>query len=365
MLYSANQPLTSLLDIARNIHIESNFCIYHPNYQPFALPTKVADRFQQTPVDLQQKYLTLLLRNFLYGIYYNGSLQSTLTVNTDTKYHAYKYNLEDSSISDIDWDFYKQLHESNHGVGYFDSQWEVLRQEPDGTMAVTKGGLTLYIEPDCHLESSKKSTKVGDIVAIWMPKNRLQNGCYVAVSNVAQEQQSNPDSDLGAGRIYFNLTPSGAIALMDSLTLQLNAASIPFSFQVLHNPSAYGRYDSGVLYFELQDYPAIHTILEIVYSENQFHFQPEIPLFTKFLAPGLGLAEEPSQKFAAQESFGMNRCQIVANALLEAWQKGKNAMEERMRVINQHFTRHAIDLQRPYLNPNSQDIYIPLKLQQI
>ena len=27
----------------------------------------------------------------------------------------------------------------------------------------------------------------------------------------------------------------------------------------------------------------------------------------------------------------MNRCQIVANALLEAWQKGKNAIEERMK----------------------------------
>jgi hypothetical protein len=46
--------------------------------------------------------------------------------------------------------------------------------------------------------------------------------------------------------------------------------------------------------------------------------------------------------------------------LLEAWQKGKNAMEERMRVIDEHFARHTIDLQRPYLNPNSQDIYVPL-----
>ena len=252
------------------------------------------------------------------------------------------------------------MHASNHGIGYFDPRWQVLRKEPDGTMAVTKGGLTLYVEPDCHLKSSKKSTKVGDMVAIWMPKNRMQNGCYLAVSNVGQEQLSNPDADLGAGRIYFNFTPSGAIALMESLTLQLNAASIPFSFQVLHNPSAYGRYDSGLLYFELPDYPAIRTILQAIYLNNQSHFQPEIPLFTKFLAPGLGLAEEPTQKFAAQETFGMNRCQIVANALLEAWQKGKNAMEERMRVIDQHFARHLIDLQRPYLNPNSKDIYYPL-----
>jgi hypothetical protein len=360
MFYSPNQPLSSLFDIASNIQIESNFCIYHPNYQPFALPIKIADRFQQTPIDLQQKYLNLLLRNFIYGIYYNGSLQSTLAVNTDTNNCTSQHNLEDNSTLQIDWNFYEQLHASNHGVGYFEPKWEVLRQEPDGTMAVTKGGLTLYVEPDCHLESSKKSTKVGDMVAIWMPKNRLQNGCYMAVSNVGQEQQSNADRDLGAGRIYFNFTPSGAIALMDSLTLQFNAASIPFSFQVLHNPCAYGRYDSGVLYFELHDYPAIRTILQVVYPENQFHFQPEIPLFTKFLAPGLGLAEEPSQKFAAQESFGMNRCQIVANALLEAWQKGRNAMEERMRVIDQHFTRHTIDLRRPYLNPSSEDIYYPL-----
>jgi len=46
-----------------------------------------------------------------------------------------------------------------------------------------------------------------------------------------------------------------------------------------------------------------------------------VPLFTKLLAPGLALAEEPNQKFTAQESFGMNRCQIITNGFLEAWQK--------------------------------------------
>jgi hypothetical protein len=59
--YSINQPLTSLFDIAQNIQIESSFCIYHPNYQPFALPSKIADRFQQNSIDLQQKYLTITM----------------------------------------------------------------------------------------------------------------------------------------------------------------------------------------------------------------------------------------------------------------------------------------------------------------
>jgi hypothetical protein len=360
MLDSLTNPLlNSLLDIASNIEIKSNFCIYHPHYQPFALPAKVAERFRQNSADLQHKYLNLLLRNFLYGIYYNGSLQRSLNITTANCLR--NENLETNSILDVDWEFYEQLQTHNHGQGYFDPNWEVLTREPDGSMAVTKGGLTLYVEPDCHLKPSKKSPTVGELVAIWMPKNRLQKGCYLAVSNVGQEKQGNPDADLGIGRIYFNFTASGAIACMDGLTEQLNAANIPFTFQVLYNPLGYGRYDSGILYFERQDYPALHKILQAVYRENQSHFQGEIPLFTKFLAPGLGLAEEPTQKFAAQESFGMNRCQIVANALLEAWSKGKNAMEERMRVIDQHFSQHLIDLQRPYLNPSSEDIYQPLQ----
>ncbi|CEJ45286.1 T3SS effector HopA1 family protein [Umezakia ovalisporum] len=358
---STNSLLTTLVDIASNIEIQSNFCIYHPHYQPFALPNKVADRFQQNSADLQHKYLTLLLRNFLYGIYYNGSLQSTLAVNIPTANCWRHQHLETYSILDVDWEFYEQLQTSNHGKGYFDPNWQVLSLEPDGSMAVTKGGLTVYVEPDCHLKSNEKSAKVGESVAIWMPKNRLQKGCYLAVSNVGQGKQGNPDADLGTVRIYFNFTSSGAIACMNRLTQQLNASNIAFTFQVLYNPAAYRRYDSGILYFECQDYPAIRKILQAIYTEYQSHFQAETPLFTKFLAPGLSLAEEPTQKFVAQETFGMNRCQIVANALLEAWQKGKNAMEERMKVIDKHFAKHLIDLQRPYLNPSSEDIYQPLK----
>jgi len=362
MLYCPTNTLqTSLLDIAKNININAKFCISHPDYQPFALPVQVAQRFQQNAPALQHKYLTLLVRNFLYGIYYNGSLKTTLALDNETTNYWGHQNLETHSLLDVDWGFYEQLHTSNHGKGYFDPSWRVLSREPDGTMAVIKGGLTLYIEPDCHLKPSKKSPKVGELVAIWMPKNRLQKGCYLAVSNVGQEKHTHPDGNLGTGRIYFNFTSSGAIACMDGLTQQLNAAHIPFTFQVLYHPAAYGRYDSGILYFEAQDYPALHKILQSVYRGCESHFQAEIPLFTKFLAPGLGLAEEPTQKFAAQESFGINRCQIVANALLEAWEKGQNTMEERMRMIEQHFAQHSIDLQRPYLNPSSEDIYYPLK----
>ncbi len=350
--------LNSLFEIASNVQIEANFCIRHPNYQAFALETEVAERFQQTSTALQHKFLTLRLRNFLHGIYYNGSLQTTLAVNGDVTNDQRHRNLDNSNLG-IDGQFYELLHKSNNGIGYFDPNWQVLRLEPDGSLAVIKGGLTLYVESDHLREPTMPSVKGGDI-AIWMPKNRLQNGFYIALSNVGHEQLGYPDADLGVGRIYFNLTPSGAIALMKSLTLQLNAVALPFSFQVLSHPSAYGRYDSGILYFERNDYPAVREILQAVYLEHQSHFHKPVPLFTKFLAPGLSLAEEPTQKFALMESFGLNRCQIVATALLDAWQKGKNSTEERINTICQHFSRQGIDLQRPYLNPYSEDIYFPL-----
>jgi HopA1 effector protein family len=351
MLYTpTNQLLDSLFDIASNIEIESNFCIIHPNYQPFALPKKVADRFQQNLPALQRKYLTLLLRNFIYGIYYNGSLRNILALNAKPANLLPHQTLENNYIFGNDWEFYGQLDASNHGVGYLDSGWQVLRQEPDGTLVVIKDGLTLHVEYNSPMQPNMKSVKVGNLVAILMPKNRLQNNYYLAVSN-------NPDVDLDMGRIYFNLSPTGAIALMDSLTLQLNAAEIFFNFQVLYNPCAYQRYDSGVLYFQRNDYPAVRKVLQAVYWEHKSDFKPEIPLFTKFLAPGLSLAEEPSQKFAAQDNFGMNRCQIIASSLLSAWQKGDNSSEEKMKAIAQHFTELNIDLQRPYLNPYSKDIY--------
>lgn len=355
--YSEYTLLNSLEDITKNIQIKPNFCIQHPNYQSFCLPPDVAKRFKKSSSTLQLKYLSLLLRNLIFGIYYSGYLQNSSFASSDENKYLLHQNLENNSSFGIDWQFYEQLHEYNHCLGFFDSGWQVLKKEIDGSIAVTKGGLTLHIDRDIHLENAKKTINIGQFVDIWVPKNRLQNGYYVAIGNVGKEQQ-NPDADLGAGRIYFNLTPSGAVKMMDILTQELNALEIPFTFQVLYNAVAYGRYDSGVLYFERHDYQLIQKVLQNVYLENQVYFQPEVPLFTKFLAPGISVAEEPVRKFSAQESFGVNRCQIVANALLSVWQEGEHSPEQRMTAIREHFAQYSINLERPYLNPDSEDIYL-------
>jgi hypothetical protein len=70
--------LDALQDIVSKVQIQSDFCIRHPDYKPFELPAEVVARFQQLPADIQRKYLSLQLRSFLYGIYYNGCMRTAL-----------------------------------------------------------------------------------------------------------------------------------------------------------------------------------------------------------------------------------------------------------------------------------------------
>lgn len=325
------EPLnSSFKDIVNNIEIEqSNLCISHPEYKPLELPELAVSRFKKLPENLKNKYLNQQLSNYLYGIYYNSSLKNILANDQESKNLPPKQNLENNTYLGVDLEFYERLHQSNRGEGYFSANWSVIKEETDSTLTVSKGGLKLYIERDRHLSDQEQSATIGDTVAIKLPKNLVQNGFYMAVGNAGSYRGSN------IVRVYFNLSSEGAIAVMSSLTKELNAISIPFNFKALYNPSDYKRCDSAVLYFDKNNYHAVHSILEQVYREHQSHFQPEIPLFTKYLASGLAIAEEPDQKFAEKESFGTNRCQIIANGLLEACYRDDDSPEGSLAIYPQ------------------------------
>jgi HopA1 effector protein family len=349
----------ALEDIVNNLQIQDNFCISHPSYKLLELPSEVVERLNAMPPDLQQKYVNSQLRSFLYGIHYNGSLKASLSPESDTVVNS--QNLENNTFLGMDLDFYDQINNSNTGRGYFDEDWLVLREEEDGAIAVSKGGLTVHIRRDLHLESTDDQISVGDLISIRLPKNLLQSGFYMAVSDAGTHSPQSFHSQLV--RIYWSLSPEGAIAVMKSLTQKLNAINLPFTFKVLYNPSDYQRHDSGVLYFDNHHYEAVYPILQSLYAEHQGHFLAEIPLFTKLLAPGLALAEEPNQRFSPAESFGLNRCQIIANGLLLAHEREDKSPEGRMSLILDQFSLLGIDIQKPYLNAESIDIYPSLNHQ--
>lgn len=355
---STERLLNILKEITCKIEIDSNLAIIHPDYKSFSILDNAVEYFQKIPQQAQQKYLSMQLRNFIYGIYYNGYMQNSLKL--DGKGNDLSLMLENNTFLGVDLEFHQQLHQSNIGIGYFEPGWYIIREEVDGSLAVKKSDLRLHIQRQKHLQAEHQAAMVGDCVAIKMPKNLVQNGFYVAVGNMGLHRYDNSEKQSVTVRVYFNFTPGGALAVMGNLTKHLNKLEIPNYFKVLYNPKEYQRYDCGVLYFDKRDYQAVREVLQIVYEENESHFKADIPLFTKHLAPGLALAEEPKQKFTSPESFGMNRCQIVANGLLEAWYQGKNSPSARMKAILKQFSLSGIDLQRAYINADSEDIYTQL-----
>ena len=347
----SNRLQAVLEDIVNRVEIKSDFSVRHSDYKPLELPSEAVARFQRMPEQIQQKYLSLQLRSFLYGIYYSGSMRQDLAL--DVEENNLPLNLENNTILGVDLGFFNRLHESNSGQGYFQPGWLILKEE-DGSLVVTQGGLKLHIERHKHLPTEKQDAVVGDTVAIKMPKNCVQNGFYVSVGNARPNLRQDKSTLV---RIYFNLTPDGAVAVMGSLTQQLNEQSIPFDFKVLYNPQDYQRHDSGVLYFNKSNYDRVHWVLQQIYREHESHFKQEVPLFTLQLAPGLALAEEPDNKFAASESFGMNRCQIIANGLLKAWYENIDSPDDRRQSILEQFSFSGIDLNHTYLNAGSERIY--------
>ena len=349
--------LTVLEDIVNNVTIHDDFSVYHPLYQPYTMPLELRERLAQLPTDLQKKYKMLALRNFLYGLYYSGALRSELALNHLAKDQS--LDIENSSFLGVDLAFFEHLHQANRGTGYFEPGWQVLDQTNPDKWIVSNGSLRFTISPTQHVTSNQRQVKPGDTISIWLPKNRVQNGFYVAMGNthldLAAAMVESPSTLLL--RIYFNLMPEGAALLMQTLTAALNRMEVPFHFKTLYNPKDYNRYDSAVLYISPRSYSKFQTWFQSTHMQYQNYLKPDIPLFTKGLAPGVGLAEEPNFKFSTQESFGLNRCQMIAKAMMAAADIGQDSTLDRLLAIEEEFTNSKISLTQPFLNPNSVDNY--------
>lgn len=347
-----------LKDIVENITIQSNFCITHPQYKSFELNAKSVERFEKLPPSLQQKYLSIQLCAFLSGIYFTQSIGNTLANDQEIANSAESKITKNTTTSwGIDILFFDRLHDRNHGQGNDDPGWRVLRQKKNDTLVVSKNELTLHIKRQKHLHPQTQTAAVGELVSIRLPRSRVDSRNYIAIANAGSQERDNLDSKQQSVCIYMNFGAEGAVIFMDGLTKQLNELGIPFSFKVPYNPWDYNRCDSGKLYFSKRDYKAVKSVIKSIYWKTKAYFNSECPFLTKILAPGIALAEEPDLKISEEESFSKNRCQIIANGLLEAWQKGKDSPDSRMATIINHFDQNGIDLRQPYLNRKSNDIY--------
>ena len=247
--------------------------------------------------------------------------------------------------------FARALSTANAGAGCRESGWTLLEVNANGAV-VSKGGLQLHILPDEYTSTRDASREPGSPVTLHLPKELLSAspGYYMALGNMGDIA---PQA-LPLVRLYWNLRVAGGVAFVDSFTRRLNHAGLNFRLKVLNDPAAYARCDAAVLYFHKGDHRRISEIVSTLYSSIAPFLNPDVPAFTRRIAPGLGLAEDPG----TLESFGQNRCRNLAEGIVRAHEEKVKPLDHRLRVVASQFASEGIRLNEPHLNPLSEDCYI-------
>jgi hypothetical protein len=238
----------------------------------------------------------------------------------------------------------------NAGTGCRESDWTVVEVDANEVM-ISKGGLQLNIHPGECAFAQDATPQAGSLVSVRLPKELLNAspGYYMALGNCGD---ITPEA-LPLVRLYWNLRAAGAIEFVRSFTLLLNHAGIYFRLKVLNDPALYARCDTGVLYFYKADHRGVSEAVSTLYSSVARFLNADVPAFTRRIAPGLGLAEDPG----TQESFGQHRCRILAEGIIRAHEEKAKSLSDRLKIVEWHFASEGIRLSEPHLNPRSEDNY--------
>ncbi len=244
--------------------------------------------------------------------------------------------------------FANRLSQANRSRERWDQGWVIHQLGQGGTIFVHKGERHRTARPG-EFAGSGMAPQPNQVVSLQVLREsfQLQPGFYF----VFGETLSDEYDDFSMMRFYFHIAPEGAPLLIQKLTTDLNRFQVPFRMKCLTDPAQYVRSDSAVLYVA-QRFFRVTTVLLATLAGAEW-LRPWTPLFTKQLAPGLAVAEDPGNG----ESFGMHRCRLVAEGIVDAWMQGTQSVQIRIENVRQRFLQNGLTLERPYMRDTSADIY--------
>ncbi len=252
-----------------------------------------------------------------------------------------------------DPEYVERLRAANHTRFRWDPGWRIYRLGLDGEVQVNKGERHRSPIPGEYAFHAGPGLRpqVGDEVSlIVLPESqRLSQIFYFCFSDVLPDQFDG----FSTIRFYFNCTPDGAVALVDFLSRELNQLQIPFRLKCLNERANFDRRDSAVLYIAKRYFHVAGRLLSQLPASVASQLEPGVPLFCKTVATGIGLAEDPGWN----TSFGLHRCTILANAILDAWRQGRQDSATRLHLFTQRLDADGLSFERPYLNAGSVDFF--------
>lgn len=246
------------------------------------------------------------------------------------------------------------LSEANDTQDRWETGWQIAEILPTGQIRAEKHGRTRYVWAGEFLSTQSYGTapRPGTQITAFFPKESatLQPGFFFTYAKTFTDHRD----EMNVMRFYWHIEESGAPKLLRGISSRLNRFRVPYRFKVLNNTLPFNRSDAAVLFLNKKYYRIAIELLAEVYKEIRGDLKPETPLFSKRIADGLGIAEDPNNG----DSFGMNRCRILAEGLWIAYTKNLRTENERFAEVNKQFERYGLDLDRPYLNSGAIDQYV-------
>jgi len=224
---------------------------------------------------------------------------------------------------------------ANAGTACVDPGWAFEGATASGDLRVRKFGIAFVAPADSVIRS--KDSNVCD-VRIGKEMRWYNPGFYLALGDVA------PSPADALSRVYWHATARAAVSLMAGVTRALNEEKLPFRFKVLSVPEAFVRADAAVLYIPRANYLRTMMALRSVYAAVKPALREPSPLFTLPIAPGIGVADDPGRD---EESFGQNRCRLVAEGLWHA--RGIDTPDARAEAVRGRLEEARLDLARLHL----------------
>ena len=259
------------------------------------------------------------------------------------------------STGTVDEALIATLSAANTGRDRWEEGWSISQVHSSGEVTAQRGNTTRGVWPGQFLSEDGPGSRPrpGARIRLFYPRESrsLQPGFYYCFSETPE-----PGYDgLGLVRAYWNVNAEGAPHLVRLLSERLNRFQVPFRMKCATLPGEYGRTDVAVVYLAKRAFPFFAGLLRSVYPEIRPFLGEEVPLFSRRLAPGIGIAEDPGNG----ESFGQHRCRVVAEACWSAFLEGRQDPGTLLGEVRRRLATAGVDPDRPWLNAGSLDVYDP------
>lgn len=230
---------------------------------------------------------------------------------------------------------------------YWSPQWIVESIGTDGSVTARRrlsrrtfraGGFVAYDRPGASVDVGAR------IAVLWTKESTVSQAGYYHCFG-----ETPPDSWESSlvGRFYFHVDEKTAPAVVGVVAGVLNRFCVPFQMKCNLRLDRLARTDGVVLYVASRRCAAVTRMLGDRAAELRDLVTDPVPLFALRLDRGVAYADDP----ANGESFGQDRCAVIARGLVQAWLAGRTDSDARFETIREEWLRAGLSMDHPYLRP--------------